>query len=257
MTSRKEIQTEFISRPTVNNPVVVCGLPGSGYVGKLAVDYLVEKLNAKKLADLYSHSFPPQVAINSDGTVDLVKNSLYYCTYDTKDLILLTGDTQPVTAEGEYELAEEIIKICSEMNTQKIITLAAYITGKFSKSPIVYGTATTLDYVRDLTNNGILKMEKGNITGMNGVIIGSAKKHGIQGICLLGETSGYVVDAKASKAVLDSLSKLLGLSIDMTDLEKKAKGTEEIIKTLQAQTTNQPGQQPLGPSQEKNLGYIS
>lgn len=255
--SSKGIKIEFISKPTLNDPVVVCGLPGSGYVGKLAVDYLIEKFNAKKFVDLFSHSFPPQVAINSDGTVDLVKNSLYYCTSDSKDLILLTGDTQPVTAEGEYELAEEIIKICSDRNTQKIITLAAYITGKFSKAPNVYGTATAVEYIKELSDNGILKMEKGNITGMNGVIIGSAKKHGIQGSCLLGETSGYVVDAQASKAILESLSKILGLSIDMTELEKKAKGTEEIIKTLQAQSVSQPGQQPLGSSQEKNLGYIS
>lgn len=255
--SSNSIKTDFISKPNLNDPIVICGLPGSGYVGKLAVDYLIDKLNAQKFVNLYSNSFPPQVAINSDGTVDLVKNSLYCCTVDSKDLILLTGDTQPVTAEGEYELADRIIKICIDINVQKIITLAAYITGKFNKDPNVYGTATTIEYVQELSANSILKMEKGNITGMNGVIIGTAKKHGIQGSCLLGETSGYVVDAKASKAVLDALSKLLGLSLDMTELEKKAKGTEEIIKTLQAQSASQPGQQPLGTSQEKRLGYIS
>ncbi|NIP62033.1 MAG: proteasome assembly chaperone family protein [Nitrosopumilaceae archaeon] len=257
MSTQKGIRTDFISTPVLNDPVAVCGLPGSGYMGKLAVDYLIEKLNAKKFVYLFCHSFPPQVTINSDGTIDLVKNSLYYCKTDSKDLILLTGDTQPVTAEGEYELVEEIIKICSEMNVQKIITLAAYITGKFSKSPNVYGTATTVEYVKELSNNGILKMGKGNITGMNGVIIGSAKNHGLQGSCILGETSGYVVDAKASKAVLESLSKMLRISIDMAELEKKAKGTEEIIKTLQAQAASQPGQQPLSSSQEKSLGYIS
>ena len=42
-------------------------------------------------------------------------------------------------------------------------------------------------------------MDAGSITGMNGLIIGIAKLRGMQGACLLGETSGYVVDAKASK----------------------------------------------------------
>jgi uncharacterized protein len=43
-------------------------------------------------------------------------------------------------------------------------------------------------------------MDRGGIVGMNGLIIGIAKLRGMQGTCLLGETSGYVIDAKASKA---------------------------------------------------------
>ena len=38
-------------------------------------------------------------------------------------------------------------------------------------------------------------MDDGAITGMNGLIVGLAKLKGIRGTCLLGETSGYVVDA--------------------------------------------------------------
>jgi proteasome assembly chaperone (PAC2) family protein len=36
------IIVEIIEMPKLKNPSLICGLPGSGYVGKLAVDHLIE-----------------------------------------------------------------------------------------------------------------------------------------------------------------------------------------------------------------------
>ena len=221
---------------------------------------LLKKLNSKHFGDIYSSSFPPQVTIQSDGTVNLVKNSLFFSDMQSQNLIFLTGDAQPVSAQGEYALADEIINICSKMNVKEIFTLAAYITGKFSETPKVFGTCTNIENVKKFSEYGIQTMDKGNITGMNGVIIGTAKRSSISGICLLGETSGYVIDAKASKAVLESLCKIIDITIDMSELEQRAKDTEEIIKTLQTQAASQGGDQAMqlkSPSDEKSLGCIS
>ncbi|WP_182134594.1 proteasome assembly chaperone family protein [Nitrosopumilus sp. b1] len=258
--SDEKISVEISELPNLSNPQLICGLPGSGYVGKLAVDYLIDKLQAKQFANIYSSSFPPQVSIREDGTLDLVKNTLYSAKINSQELIFLTGDAQPVSAQGEYALTDEIINLCKKLNVKKIFTLAAYITGKFSKSPKVYGTSTSSDIIKQFSEYDVSTMNRGNITGMNGVIIGIAKRSSIPGICLLGETSGYVIDANASKAVLESLSKILNITIDMSELEQRAKDTEEIIKTLQAQAASKGSQEQIPqfrPSDDKSLGYIS
>ena len=261
MSINEKISLEISSLPDLKNPKLICGLPGSGYVGKLAIDYVIDKLDAKQFGSIYSSSFPPQVSIQTDGTIDLVKKSLYYCHTAGQDLILLTGDAQPVSAQGEYALAEEIIGLCQKMKVTEIYTLAAYITGKFSKTPQVFGTGTTPQIINNFSKYGISKLDKGNITGMNGVIIGIARRSSISGICLLGETSGYVIDAKASKVILESLCKILNIKFDMSELDKRAKDTEEIIKALRTQAAAQaPQDQPVavpGSSDEKSLGYIS
>jgi len=261
MSIDEKISVEISSLPELKNPKLICGLPGSGYVGKLAVDYLIDKLNAKQFGNIYSSSFPPQVSIQSDGTVDLVKNSMYSCKSNEQDLILITGDAQPVSAHGEYALAEEIIGLCKKMNVNQIYTLAAYITGKFPDTPKVYGTGTSSKIVKEFSKHGVLTLNRGNITGMNGVVIGIAKRSSISGICLLGETSGYVIDAKASKIVLETLSKLLNIKFDMSELERRAKDTEEMIKTLRTQAAAQgiPEQSMTMPTSpdEKKLDYIS
>jgi len=248
--------------PDIDSPYLICGFPGSGYVGKIAVDHLIQELKAKHLADIYSTSFPPQVLIRTDGTADLMKNSIFYSKDSNINILLLTGDSQPVNPDSEYVLAEEILDIAAKFNTKHVFTLAAYITGVFVDKPRIFGTATDADIVKSFYEKNISTMDVGSITGMNGLIIGIAKLRGMRGTCLLGETSGYVVDAKASKSILEVLLSIVGIKIDMATLEKRAKDTEMLIKTIEQQMAGrsgrlQEGQQTPQPGKSPNMGYIS
>jgi uncharacterized protein (TIGR00162 family) len=254
--------------PQLQSPYLICGFPGTGYIGKIAVDHLIEELNAKHLADTYSGSFPPQILIRTDGVAELMKNSIFYSdravgatttSSNANDTLLLTGDSQPVNPESQYLLAQQILDIAATFNTQKIFTLGAYITQVFVDRPRVFGTATDAEIVKTFDGHNILTMDNGSVAGMNGLIIGIAKLRGMKGTCLLGETSGYVVDAKASKAVLERLLSITGITVDMTGLEKKAKDTETLIEAIKQEAAGRvlESQQPSMPSKPANTGYIS
>ena len=43
--------------------VLVCGLPGMAYVGKIPVDYIIQQLKAELVGEVYSKHFPPYVLI--------------------------------------------------------------------------------------------------------------------------------------------------------------------------------------------------
>jgi len=259
--SDDKFRVEVTSLPVLKNSKLVCGLPGSGFVAKLAVDYLIDKLQAEKFADIYSESFPPQVTIQKDGTIDLMKCTMYYSKVDGHDLVLLTGDAQPGNPDAEYGLAHKVLEICNKIGVNYIITLAAYITGTFSKEQKVFGTGTSKEIVKCLSKYQIKTMDRGSITGMNGVVIGVAKKLNLSGVCLLGETSGYVIDAIASKELLDVLTNMLGIKLDMAEMIKRAEDTAKIIKTIEEQasrgTMGQAPQMPKSITEEKNLGYIN
>jgi hypothetical protein len=243
--------------PVLEEPYLVCGWPGSGYVGKLAVEHIIKELDAKPLADIYSYSFPPQVVIRSDGIADLMKNSIHYWKGNGKpDLLLLTGDAQPTMPEAEYVLVEEVLNLAQKFKSHTVFTLAAYITGNFVEKPRVYATATDDSFLKEFESRGMLMMDGGSITGMNGLIVGMAKLKRMRGVCLLGETSGYVVDAKASQVVLQPLLDMIGVKIDMENLEKRAKETEMLIQTIEQQMRRASGQEPA-PKPGKDLGYIS
>ncbi|UCH01447.1 MAG: PAC2 family protein, partial [Candidatus Bathyarchaeota archaeon] len=58
--------------------ILICGLPGIAYVGKLSVDYLMRELEAELIGEIYSQFFSPYVLIKNDGVVELLKNELYH-----------------------------------------------------------------------------------------------------------------------------------------------------------------------------------
>lgn len=253
------------SLPGSKFPTLICGFPGSGYVGKLAIDHLIHELNASHLVDIYSNTFPPQVMIKPDGTVDLIKNAMFYhesSTSPSLNMMFLTGDSQPSNPDAEYLLAETILEIASKFSVLHVYALAAYITGVFVQKPRVFCTASDMESLRSINTPDIAVMDGGAITGMNGLIIGSAKLKGMRGTCLLGETSGYVVDAKASRSVLEVLTTRLGIEISMDALDARAKDTEMLIKTIEQQMGQTSGGRPEGreqttQSEPRNTGYIS
>jgi len=255
--SRDPVVVEKVfETPKAANPVLVCGLPGSGYVGKLAADHLVSAFKLRKVAEYTSSTFPPQVSVKEDGTADPPRGELFYAAVKRgRGLFVFTADAQPTTSEGEYELSEAVVKFAKRCGVKQVYTLAAYITGSFSKSPKVYGSGTSKGMVGMLGDNGVVLMKDGGISGMNGLLIGVAAIRGLEGACLLGETSGYVVDAGASKAVLELLSKVLDISIDTSKLEAKAEETSKVISQLQAMA-DQARETTPQPSREQRPGYI-
>lgn len=227
------IYTEDIS---IDSPILVEGLPGVGNIGKIAADYLIEKLGARKIADIYSKFFPPQVLIGENGVLDLVRASLYY--YDNKDglkVVFLTGPYQAVDNRSHYEFVDVILDLAVNWNTKMIYTLGGYGTGKLIDEPRVLG-AVTHEYIKkELVAAGVefSKDEPSNgIVGASGLLLGMGKLRSLKGACLMGETSGYVLDPKGAKAIILALSSILNIEVDMEDLDKEISNLEFITEKL-------------------------
>jgi uncharacterized protein len=258
LTARRSpvVYEKVIDTPQAEDAVLVCGLPGSGYVGKLAADHLVSLFKLKMVAEYSSPTFPPQVSVKEDGTADPPRGELYFApARKGRSLFVFTADAQPTSSEGEYELSDAVVRFVKKCGVKKVYTLAAYITGSFSNSPKVYGSGTSRGMLDSLTENGVTLMKDGGISGMNGLLIGVAALRGLEGACLLGETSGYVVDAGASKAVLEHLSKVVGVPIDTSKLKEKAEETQRVISQLQAMAEQSREAAPQT-GREQRPGYI-
>jgi uncharacterized protein (TIGR00162 family) len=249
------VTENIIEVPKAREPVLVCGLPGSGYVGKLAADHLVSSMKLKKVAEYSSPTFPPQVSVKEDGTVDPPRGELYFAQIKGKGVFVFTADAQPTTSEGEYELSDAVVKFAKKCGTKKVYTMAAYITGSFANSPRVFGAGTSRAVADSLSEKGVTLMKDGGISGMNGLLIGLAALRGLEGACLLGETSGYVVDAGASKAVLEMLSEVVGLPVDTSKLKEKAEETQKVISQLQAMAEQSREAAPQS-GRDQRPGYI-
>jgi len=225
-------------KPNLKKPILIEGLPGIGNVGKLAVEHLIDSINAEKFAEIYCKDFPPQVFINPDGTTELVKNEFYYWKAkkkNQKNLILLTGDYQGLSSQGQYELCEKILDIAQECDIQEIYTLGGYGLGQEILNPKVLCAATNKNLIKIVKKHGaVFKKNEpgGGIVGASGLLLGLGQLRGIDGVCLMGETPGYLVDPNSAKAVLDIIMKITNIEVNLSALEKKAKEIEQIAHQL-------------------------
>ena len=98
------------------------------------------------------------------------------------------------------------------------------------------GVVTGESLVSEVKAQGVKLLSSGNITGMNGVLLGLAKKRDLDGICLLGEIPIYLTEManpRASKAVIDILANMLGVKIDTTQIDEWTKEMDaEIEKNM-------------------------
>jgi uncharacterized protein (TIGR00162 family) len=215
-------------------------------------------LKAEKIIEVYSPHFPPQVMVREDGTIKQVRNEVYaYKGHDNEpDLLLLIGDYQSATNEGHYELTGIFLDIAESFGVKRIYALGGYGTGQFVDKPTVLGATNKIELVVEMKQYGVVFHENepgGGIIGVSGLLLGLGSLRGIEGICLMGVTSGYLVDPKAAQEVLKVLSKVLKIDVRMQALEERAKEMEKIIGKLQEM---EKAQSPYEFGGDEDLRYI-
>jgi len=223
--------------PRLNNPVFIEGLPGIGNVGKVAVDFLIDELKAKKLYEITSYTFPHSVFVNEDNLVELPIVEVFYKKFSGKrDLLLLGGDVQPIDEISSYEFSEKILDIVQKFNGKEVITLGGIGLADIPKKPKVYCTGNTkkiIDrYKSDLVSNNLYGVV-GPIVGVSGLLLGLASRRGIDAIAFLAETYGHpmYLGIKGAKEILKVIDKNLDLHIDINKLDREIKDIEsEIMK---------------------------
>lgn len=243
----------------LENPILIEALPGIGHVGKLVIDHLIEETDATKLAELYSPSFPPQVFVDEDGLIEPMNNEFYYLKSfgeDKRDLLLLVGNSQGISSEGQYEICDIILEFAESYGVKEIYTLGGLATGHEVEKYDVYGSATNLEIIEVLKElDIIIRSADGGIVGASGILLSLGVLRGMHGACLMGETPGFYVDAQSAKSVLNVLMKLLNFEVSTEKLEERAEETRKMLIKAQ-QMEQELAQRMGGASSEDDLRYI-
>jgi uncharacterized protein (TIGR00162 family) len=199
--------------PALENPVFVQGLPGFGNVGRIAAHLLIKFCEAKPFAELYSPSFPDYVSISSKGIAHLPKYEFYAAPMEKNNLVIMTGETQPSFDDvlAHYQVCSEIVDFAEKLGCHFIVTMGGVpITEDKTQ---VYVAATSPRLATEFMEKGAVIYGKGRIVGGTGLTLALAKERNLDGICLLGTTTGFKADRGAGFLVFKFLMKVLGKEI--------------------------------------------
>ena len=250
-------------KPKLKDPYLICAWPGMGEVAFKAASHLANTLKAVEFASILPQDyFYLTGSLVKDGILDIPKlpsGKFYYWKNSSgkNDLIIFVSDAQPDLTKAE-DYCNKIISLAKSFKVKSVISFAAMPQPiDHTQQPSVWFVATSPKVSNNLKKFNLSVLVEGQISGMNGLFLGIAKEKGLEGFCLLGEIPLYTIqidNPKASYAVLEALSKILGIRIGFTDLVNQAQIMEgEINKLLDYLKI---GSQAAGPISEEEIEKI-
>ena len=230
-----------IKKPRLKNPILVAAWPGMGDVALKAALYLKDKLGALEFAEMSSLDFFNPSGVWIDNSLinapqyPIGKFYFYKNSGPGSDIVIFISDAQPFLEKG-YEYAKEIVDFVITLKVKLVYTFAAMpLPIEHTETPEVHAAATKKEILDDFAKLNLKTMPTGQISGLNGLILGVAKERGIDGVCLLGEIPLYTIQIEnplASLAVLSILAKALKIPLDLSELQKHADQVSQEIEHL-------------------------
>jgi proteasome assembly chaperone (PAC2) family protein len=243
--------------PRLDNPVLIACWPGIGNIGIIAVDILRKAVGAGELGEIESWDFfyPQKVLVRDGELIDLEfpSNKFYFKKTEKKDLMFFIGEEQPTDgtrtyAEGTkaYRMANLVLDMALKFGCRKIYTSGAAVAPiHHTARSRVWAVPNSEDLINEIKSyeNTVLMSDiegrggQGSITGLNGLLLGVAKRRGLEAICVMGEIPIYIHNfpipyPKGSKAVLEVLSTALGIEVPMDEVDALVQQSERDIDSV-------------------------
>ncbi len=231
----------YLKKPRLRHPQMLAAWPGMGYVAFRVVGFLLDQLDAERFAFIHPEEFftPHSVEVDQGlaGIPDLPETAFYFWKnpYSGSDLVLLLGEAQP-DHPLQMRMAQEAASAARDLKIFRLMTFAAAPCPiPHQNDPGLWGAANTPELRDYLRTEKIRLLKVGQISGLNGLLLGVAERFEVPGLCLLGEVPYYAVNMenpRASRAILETLGSLLHIPIDLTPLEEEVERFDREIEEM-------------------------
>ena len=237
----------------LTHPWLVAVWPGMGHVALNAGYYLLAKLGMDVAAELEAGDlFDIDHVEVKGGRIQPARRprNRFFVWNDPRgerDLVVFLGEAQPPI--GKYPFCRQLVSFAKDLGVERVLTFAAMATRMRPEARSrVYGAATDAEGVQELKRLELELVEEGQISGLNGVLLGVAADAGLPGACLLGEMPHLFAQLpfpKASLAVLEVFTTMTGIELDFGELAEQARVVEEQLGELMSRV-----EQGFGPGME-------
>ncbi|HJK52870.1 MAG TPA: PAC2 family protein [Methanocorpusculum sp.] len=208
--------------PTAKEITLLTGFPGSGLVGSIALQYLVENAGFTHLGNITSR-FLPQISLATNGLAQAPIR-----LYEKDNFVAVLADV-PIPPQVSYEISAGLIEWLSGKSViTELVVIGGVTTGGDGER--VFGVATTTDGLETIKEQSII-LPALSITGISGSMIIEAQLRGIPAAGFLVETN-FNVDPRAAIEALKILNTRYGFGIDTQPLMEQADQVEAMMHQL-------------------------
>lgn len=221
--------------PKLNDPILIEGLPGIGFVANITALHLINALKAKRFGEIVSASFQDLAILTEQGNAQSPINELYYVKREDggRDLIIWFGNTQALTSPGQYELTGKVLDIAAQLGCRFVVSIGGFKKDEVKGEPSLYCAASDEETLKEALSLDMgHKVMVGHIFGIAGLSIGLSRIRGLRGFALLVDTVGTNPDHLAAGVALTALNRFLKLNVDLAGLDETSKQTKSMLEAF-------------------------
>lgn len=218
---RKEVPQHF---------TLVNGLPDVGLVGVLAVSHLISSLEMEEVGSIESEIFPPLVVLHGGLSKSPIR------IFHKESLAAIVSETA-VPSGAVHSLADAIVKWAASKKAKVLISVGgmAVQNRENIEKPKVFAALTDRNLVKML-GHSIKVLEEGYMVGPYALILKKCLDSKISGIALLAQSFYNYPDPEAAAAVLESLEKITGIRVNVSELLQKGEEIRLKAKDIMQRT---------------------
>ena len=202
---------DWISQPKTRGGKLLVAMPGVGDVGKLAIDAVNSELDSEPIARIIHPSLPPLAKLDENGLLKPPHILLSRIEIDGHEVFTLTGDAQPMTPEGQHEMAIAILDLFDE---GEVIVLAGMSAQAERKE--VFCVTSSAEYRIELEGNGVdvrRDEPESGVIGMAALITALGPIKNVKSSCNIATTIGNSADPVAAQMLLETIRKWWSLPL--------------------------------------------
>lgn len=227
----------------LREPYMVIGIggwPNAGEVSVMSVKYLIEKLTARKFAELegkwfYDMSFSRPFVNIEDGLLKSYVppyNEFYYAVDGKhgRDLVFSVGREPNIDWEG---YVDAVLGVAQEAGAVKVFTFGGVLDQiSHNAVPTISGIVNRPELLPELRKHGILPSNYSGPSSVHGLILEEARRRGIPALSLWGHVPSYFPgpNPKVAYALLLKFVEMTGIDVDLEDMKRRCGTFDESVR---------------------------
>ncbi len=213
--------------------MILEAVPGVGNIGKILVDGLIEKHPSRTIGWILHPDFPPHATMSDEGLIGPPRLDIIDVILPNGESVcIVTGVMQPMTAPGQFEVAESILRLASDSEASRLLVLAGLAAEPDCRS--IYAVCSDKGFRKTLEKEDILvsrSQPKGGMIGVAGMVLSLSTTLGVPTLGVIAETVGASSDVLAADRMAKWIEQAFEVPLDLdldTTKETAAKLMEKI-----------------------------
>ncbi len=213
---------------------LVLGLPDAGLVGALATKYLALNADMDFYGEMDSPKHLPPITVVHRGAP---YSPLQLYVNSSKNVVALVAES-PIPVPAVYPIAKAIVEYSVRKNIDYIVSLSgiAMPNRLEIEKPKAYWISSTTIEKEIIDRMNVKLFEEGFIVGPYAVVLKESKRRGVKNIIILVESFLDFPDPEAAAEAIQVLSRITGITVDVTKLLEEAELIKLQTRELMKQT---------------------